>query len=55
MKFYRLSDATFYCCINILNINFLKPFLDKKCIFLRDMESIIQLSKVCDIVTFRFG
>ena len=38
LKFYRLSEATFYDRINTLN-QFIKPFLDnKKCIFLRNME-----------------
>ena len=29
MKFYRLSDATFYDCINTI-YQFIKPFLDNK-------------------------
>ena len=29
MKFYRLSDATFYDCINTIH-QFIKSFLDKK-------------------------
>ena len=39
MKFYRLSDATFYDCINTI-YQFIKPFLDKKCLFLRNMEPL---------------
>ena len=39
MKFYRLSDATFYYSINTI-YQFIKPFLDKKCLFLRDMALI---------------
>ena len=38
MKFYSLSDVTFYDHINTLN-QFIKPFLDnKQCLFLRNME-----------------
>ena len=33
MKFYRLSDATFFYCINNI-FQFIKLFLDKKCLFL---------------------
>ena len=40
MKFYRLSDATFYDHINTI-YQFIKPFLDKKCLFLRNMEPLI--------------
>ena len=29
LKFYRLSDATFYDCFNTI-YQFIKPFLDKK-------------------------
>ena len=29
LKFYRLSDATFYDCINTM-YHFIKPFLDNK-------------------------
>ena len=29
MKFYRLSGATFYVCINTI-YQFIKPFLDNK-------------------------
>ena len=32
MKFYRLSDATFYDCINTI-YQFIKPFLDKKKVY----------------------
>ena len=41
LKFYRLSDATFYDCINTI-YQFVKSFLDKKkCLFLKDMEPLI--------------
>ena len=43
MKFYRLSDATFYDCINT-TYQFIKPFLDKKCLFLRNMEPLMTKS-----------
>ena len=33
MKFYRLSGAIFYDCINTI-YQFIKPFFDKKCLFL---------------------
>ena len=39
MKFYRLSDATFYDRINTI-YQFIKPLLDKKCLFLRNMEPL---------------
>ena len=39
MKFYRLSDAAFYDRIDTL-YQFNKSFLDKKCLFLRDMEPL---------------
>ena len=39
MKFYRLSDATYYDRINTI-YQFIKPFLDKKCLFLRNMEPL---------------
>ena len=39
MKFYRLSDAAFYDHIDTI-YQFIKPFLDKKCLFLRDMEPL---------------
>ena len=42
LKFYRLSDATFYNRINII-YQFIKPFFDKKkkkCQFLRNMEPL---------------
>ena len=32
MNFYRLSNATFYDCINTI-YQFIKPFLDKKYLF----------------------
>ena len=35
-KFYRLSDATFYDHINTI-YQFIKPVLDNKCLFLRNM------------------
>ena len=37
MKFYRLSDATLYDRINTIYQS-IKPFLDKKCLFLRNMK-----------------
>ena len=39
MKFYRLSDATFYDRINTI-YQFIKPFLDKNVHFLRNMEPL---------------
>ena len=39
VKFYRLSGATFYDHINTM-YQFIKPFLDTKCLFLRNMEPI---------------
>ena len=39
LKFYRLSDATFYDRIDTI-YQFMKTFLDKKCLFLRDMEPL---------------
>ena len=39
LKFYRLPDATFYDRINTV-YQFIKPFLDKKCLFLRNTESL---------------
>ena len=39
MKFYRLSGAIFYDHINTI-YQFIKPFLDKKCLFLRNMEPL---------------
>ena len=41
LKFYRLSDAAFYDCIDTI-YQFIKSFLDKKCLFLRDMEPLIK-------------
>ena len=38
MKFYRLSEATFYDCINTIS-QFIQPFLDK-CQFLRIMKPL---------------
>ena len=37
-EFYRLSDATFYDRIDTI-YQFIKPFLDKECLFLRNMEA----------------
>ena len=37
LKFYRLSGATFYDCINTI-YQFIKPFLDDKMSILRNME-----------------
>ena len=37
--FYRLSDATLYDHINTI-CQFVKPFLDKNCRFLRNMEPL---------------
>ena len=39
LKFYRLSGATFYDCINTI-YEFIKPFLDEKCLFFRNMEPL---------------
>ena len=49
MKFYRLSDATFYDCINTI-YQFIKSFLDYKCLFLRNMEPLKQKQKQKKIV-----
>ena len=40
LKFYRLSDATVYDRIKTI-YQFIKPFLDKKYLFLRNMEPLI--------------
>ena len=40
LKFYRLSDAAFYDHIDTI-YQFIKSFLDKKCLFLRNMEPLI--------------
>ena len=40
LKFYRLLYAPFYDCINTI-YQFMKPLLDKKCLFLRIMEPLI--------------
>ena len=42
MKFYRLSNVTFYDIINTI-YQIIKPFLDRKCLFLRTMEPLISL------------
>ena len=42
MKFYRLSGATFYDRINTI-YQFIKPFWDKNCLFLRNMEPLINI------------
>ena len=42
LKFYRLTGATFYDCINT-TYQFIKPFLDNKCLFLRNMEPLIEI------------
>ena len=39
MNFYRQSDATFYDRVNTI-YQFIKPFLDKNCLFLRNMEPL---------------
>ena len=44
LKFYRLSDATFYDRIDTI-YQFIKPFLDKKCSFLRNMEPLKKWAK----------
>ena len=38
-EIYRLSDNTFYDLINTI-YQFIKTFLDKKCLFLRNMEPL---------------
>ena len=43
LNFYRLSDATFYDHINTI-YQFIKPFLDKKCLFLRNMEPLNEIA-----------
>ena len=50
MKFYRLSDATFYDRINTIYQSS-KLFLDKKCLFLRNMEPLKILIYDVDLVT----
>ena len=40
LRLYRLSKATFYDRINTV-YHFIKPFLDKKCLFWRNMEPLI--------------
>ena len=40
LKFYRVSSATFSDCINTI-YQLIKPFLDKKWIFLRNIEPLI--------------
>ena len=40
MKFYRLSDAAFYDRIDTI-YKFIKPFLDKKCLVLRNIEPLM--------------
>ena len=42
LKFYRLSDATFYYLINTI-YQFIKPYLEIKCLFLREMEPLINV------------
>ena len=45
MNFDRLSDATFYDCINAI-YQFIKPFMiKKKCLFLRNMEPLSSQKK----------
>ena len=39
LRFYRLSGAPFYDCINTI-YQFINPFLDNKCLFFRDMEPV---------------
>ena len=42
LKFYRLSDAIFYDRIFFFTTyQFTKPFLDTKCLFLKNMEPLI--------------
>ena len=36
---WTMSDATLYDCINTI-YQFIKTFLDKKCLFLRNMEPL---------------
>ena len=43
LKFYRMSDATFYGRINTIYQS-IKPFLGKKCLFLRNMEPMFLFS-----------
>ena len=40
LKFYRLSGATFYVCINILYINLLNLPCIIRCLFLRNVEPL---------------
>ena len=42
LKFYRLSNVTFYDHINTI-YQFIKPFFDKKCLFLRTMEPLSKM------------
>ena len=50
MKFYRLSDATFYDRSYTI-YQFIKPFLGKRCLFLRNMEPLrVVLNKMISIL-----
>ena len=42
LNFHRLSDTTFYYRINTIHL-FIKPFLDKKCLFLRNIQPLRSL------------
>ena len=44
-NFTRCQDATFYDCISTI-YQFIKPFLDKKCLLLRNMEPL-STHKIC--------
>ena len=51
LKFYRLSGATFYDRINSI-YQFIKPFLDIKCLFLRNMEPYVELRLYSTVVIY---
>ena len=54
LKFYRLSDATFYDRINTV-YHFIKPFLDKKCLFMRNMEPLTIPNQISTISVWSTG
>ena len=46
-----LSDATFYDSINIYQFG--KPFLDKKCLSLKNMEPLTQIHPLAQETVFK--
>ena len=55
---FWLSDATFYDSINTI-YQFIKPFLDKKCLLFRNMETLIYyqslVMKQREVINFAKG